>query len=218
MPEVQTPPAPPTPAAAAPAAAAPGPAPAPAAAGAAPGTPPAAPPDTPGAAPAGAKRRIPLYAWMAGLVVVQAGLSFMLLTLRVAPQLARTPPVAAESQPSRPSEPPPATEEGEGQEVGPLEVLEPMVMNLVAPEAGRSSFVKIGVALELDSQVNSETFSERMPIVRDAIIRVVSAKTESDVTDPAGKETLRKEMLAALQNVLGSTTVRNLYYTHFVVQ
>jgi Flagellar basal body-associated protein len=59
---------------------------------------------------------------------------------------------------------------------------------------------------------------KRLPIIKDAIIDVISSKTSDFVRTPEGREALRLELIRRLNIILVEGGVRNIYFTEFVVQ
>ena len=61
---------------------------------------------------------------------------------------------------------------------------------------------------------------EREPMLRDAIIRVLSSKTAEDVLSVDGKEILKEELIEAINEALNldEAPVVNIYFTEFIVQ
>ena len=61
-----------------------------------------------------------------------------------------------------------------------------------------------------------------MPAIRDRVIILLSSKSEDHLMDTEGKEQLREEVLAAVQNVLkennDNPAVEAVYFTNFVMQ
>lgn len=60
----------------------------------------------------------------------------------------------------------------------------------------------------------------RYPMMRDAILRVLSSKRASDVLTSAGKETLKQELVEAINEATGydEPPVVNIYFTEFIIQ
>lgn len=60
----------------------------------------------------------------------------------------------------------------------------------------------------------------REPMIKDAIIRVLSAKTADEVLTSAGKETLKDELIEAINEAIemDDNPVVGIYFTEFIVQ
>jgi len=60
----------------------------------------------------------------------------------------------------------------------------------------------------------------RLPMIQDSIIRVISSKRATDVLTVTGKETLKQELIEAINEATGldEPPVVNLYFTEFIIQ
>ena len=124
--------------------------------------------------------------------------------------------------------------------------LDPFIVNL----SDSSSFLKVTMLLEYDPAVLAKASShgkqggsgqggggmegegkadsgalppllkEREPMIKDAIIRVLSSKTAQEVLTVEGKEKLKEELLEAINEAVGleEAPVVNLYFIEFIVQ
>jgi flagellar protein FliL len=65
-----------------------------------------------------------------------------------------------------------------------------------------------------------EGIAKRKPMVHDAVIRVLSSKRSTDVLTPEGKETLKQELIEAINEAIGleEGPVVNIYFTEFIIQ
>lgn len=83
-------------------------------------------------------------------------------------------------------------------------------------------FIKLSIeAMARDDDV-IEAVKLHMPAIRDRVIILLSSKSEDSLLDTDGKEQLREELLAAVQDVLNENTggpgVEAIYFTNFVMQ
>lgn len=62
--------------------------------------------------------------------------------------------------------------------------------------------------------------SQRLPMLNDAIIRVLSSKRAQEVLTPDGKEQLKQELIEAVNEAIGldEGPVVNIYFTEFIIQ
>lgn len=126
-----------------------------------------------------------------------------------------------------------------------LAKLEPFVVNL----SESNSFVKVTILLEYDmniieksgshseggghaygggasggeggsSDALPEAMKKREPMIKDAVIRVLSSKHAAEVLSAEGKEKLKEELTAVINEALGldEGPVVNIYFTEFIVQ
>ncbi len=118
---------------------------------------------------------------------------------------AKSPPPEEEAPPE-PKEP----------AVGPFLQLDPFIVNLADPTGQR--YLRAKITLEFYNDEAYQQANERIPQINDAIIMVLSSKTVEEVLSPEGKMELRMELLRKLNELLGPHSVKNIYFTQFVVQ
>lgn len=93
--------------------------------------------------------------------------------------------------------------------------LDSMVVNLAEP--GSRRYLRATISLEYaDRRVEKEM--ERVGYrVRDAVIQVLRRKSVADLA-PDRVEGLRRELLAAVNGILGEGSVTGLYFREFIIQ
>ena len=101
-------------------------------------------------------------------------------------------------------------------EIGPLYSLGTLIVNL-ADEGGKR-YLRVTIELELEAQDMTEEVEKRLPQVRDSILMILPTKTFADINTTPGKIALRDELLAAMNDIVTSGNINNLYFTEFVVQ
>ncbi|AEH44064.1 flagellar basal body-associated protein FliL [Thermodesulfatator indicus DSM 15286] len=101
-------------------------------------------------------------------------------------------------------------------EVGPFLQPDPFVVNLADPTGQR--YLRAKITIEFRDDKAYQMANERLPQINDAIIMVLSSKTVEEVLSPEGKLELRLELIRKLNEILGPNSVRNIYFTQFVVQ
>jgi flagellar FliL protein len=85
-------------------------------------------------------------------------------------------------------------------------------------DKGTDAYARIAITLEFSNEKVKREVDKRMPIIKDAIIDVISSKTPDFVRTPEGREALRLELIRRLNIILVEGGVRNIYFTEFVVQ
>jgi flagellar FliL protein len=83
---------------------------------------------------------------------------------------------------------------------------------------GGTRFLSVSFGFELGSPELMMAFEEREPVVRDALITILSSKTVAQLTDAKQKEIVRYQIKKRLQQLLGSEEIEGVYYTDFVLQ
>jgi flagellar FliL protein len=58
----------------------------------------------------------------------------------------------------------------------------------------------------------------RLPQVRDSILMILPTKTFADINNTPGKIAVRDELLVAMNDLVTTGKIQNLYFTEFVVQ
>jgi flagellar FliL protein len=110
----------------------------------------------------------------------------------------------------------------EGEEkVGPSHVgimVDLGVFTVNLADKGMDAYARVAITLELSNEKVKQEVDKRMPIIKDAIIDVISSKTSDFVRTPEGREALRLELIKRLNIILVEGGVRNIYFTEFVVQ
>jgi flagellar basal body-associated protein FliL len=103
-------------------------------------------------------------------------------------------------------------------ERGPTMALDEFLVNLADP--GSDHFLKVSIALELNkaSGKTPETMKEDIPCIRDAVLSSLTSETRADICDNPGKEKLKDEIRASINQAMGASVVKNVYFVDFVTQ
>ena len=136
---------------------------------------------------------------------------------------------------SKPSGPPPETPDpAEGQH-GIMLALEDKVVNLLPGTASSYHYAKVGVTVEIrpekadfyalkaEARKTAEEaivkdYESDVPLLLDALGRVVSAKTSEQIGTPEARQELKTELMDAFGHVLGEKDVLDVYFTELVMQ
>lgn len=101
-------------------------------------------------------------------------------------------------------------------EVGPMFPLDSFTVNLLS-DSGRR-YLKVQINLELDGEEVASELESKTAVVRDTVIRLLSAKTLEEISTAKGKENLKEQIVNQLNLRLRDGNIRNVYFTEFVVQ
>ena len=93
--------------------------------------------------------------------------------------------------------------------------LEPFIANL-ADDGGRR-YLKATFQIDFGSAVPGN-MQARLPQVRDLLLTLFTSKTFDDIRTPEGKQQLREEIIARINQVLDRAAVKAVYFTEFIVQ
>lgn len=115
-------------------------------------------------------------------------------------------------------QPAPEEEVGQGdlRELGPLLPLEEILVN-VAETKGRRYF-KASMTLEMEGKDLPKVAEERLPVLRGAVIDLLSTKTLDELVEPTARDSLRSEILRTLNAQVTGGRFKDLYFTEFLVQ
>lgn len=100
--------------------------------------------------------------------------------------------------------------------IGPIYPMDSFIVNLLSESGSR--YLKVSLDIELSSNRLASEMDTKRSVVRDIIIRTLSSKTFEEVSTLKGKERLKDEIVARLNEVLADGHVRNIFFTDFVVQ
>lgn len=129
-----------------------------------------------------------------------------------APQVAETTRGPAQSAPAR-------AEAAEVPPLGPTLAVDDFVVNLAPGPGAIVHYVRMGVVIEGDRPAVVDELRRREPQVRDTIIGIVRSRRFDQLTTSDGVESVRRELVEALQRLAGSKgRVVNVYFTDFVIQ
>lgn len=106
---------------------------------------------------------------------------------------------------------------GEGKAgAGNIYPLEPFIVNIYDGQEIR--YLKLKVEFEMaNAEVKGELDSKTAPL-RDAILVLLTTKTMQEIQDLQGKNTLREQILSAVNKTVSAGKVTKVYFTDFVVQ
>jgi len=109
---------------------------------------------------------------------------------------------------------------GEGKEgkpgAGTIYPLEPFIVNIYDGQEIR--YLKLKVEFDMaNSEVKGDLDSKVAPL-RDAILILLTTKTMQEIQDLQGKNTLREQILGAVNKIIPPGKVTKVYFTDFVVQ
>jgi flagellar FliL protein len=94
--------------------------------------------------------------------------------------------------------------------------LDPFIVNIYDGQELR--YLKVKVELEMVSPAIKAEIEGRLAPIRDSVLILLSAKTLQDVQDVQGKNTLKDEILGAINKNIPPGKISKVYFTDFVVQ
>ncbi|MDD2897290.1 MAG: flagellar basal body-associated FliL family protein [Desulfuromonadaceae bacterium] len=94
--------------------------------------------------------------------------------------------------------------------------LDPFIVNIYDGQELR--YLKVKVELEMVGPAVKTELEGRLAPIRDSILILLSAKTLQDIQDVQGKNTLKDEILGAINRNIPPGKIAKVYFTDFVVQ
>lgn len=86
----------------------------------------------------------------------------------------------------------------------------------------RTQFLQTNVEIMTYEPKMAELVVKHMPVIRNALVMLLSSKEAKDLDSREGKESLRSEALATIREVLqektGSNGIEGVFFTSFVMQ
>jgi flagellar FliL protein len=101
-------------------------------------------------------------------------------------------------------------------QVGPMFALDKFIVNLSSD--GGSRYLRTSINLELSGEEFQAEVDKKKPLIRDIIIRTLSAKSYEEISTIRGKESLKDEIVTELNKIFTDGNVQNIFFTEFVVQ
>ncbi len=105
---------------------------------------------------------------------------------------------------------------GETPEFGKIFTIEDVIVNPAESEGGQFVLINFGFEVKDDSDI--KTLEERQIQVRDFLIKILSAKTVTQLDGPDDKEVLRQEVKAAVKDLLPPKHLMNVYFSNYIIQ
>jgi len=100
--------------------------------------------------------------------------------------------------------------------IGPMYPLDQFIVNLFSEDGSR--YLKTTINLEMSVPELATELDSKKPLIRDIIIKALSAKSYEEISTIAGKENLKDEIVANLNTVLKDGKINNVFFTDFVIQ
>ena len=183
------------------------------------------------APPAGAKAKLPLIAALVVGLAVGAGSGAVVVGPIIAKSMGfvgKAVPTAAPADGSEHGAAAPAGEHGEAAPAGeqdakggeaaapPVLLLENLVLNPAS--SGGSRYLLMSIAIESADAKAVAALTLRDAELKDLILTTLSKKTVDELSDVAGREHIKTELISAITERFGKAAVKQLYFPQFVIQ
>jgi len=108
-------------------------------------------------------------------------------------------------------------EEGQQQEVVTEIVSLPTILVNLADPLGRR-YLKVSISLEVKGKDSPMLIEKYTPQIKDSLILLLSSKTFEDLNTFDKKLALKKEIVKRLNQILGKSIIRRVFFTEFIIQ
>jgi len=99
---------------------------------------------------------------------------------------------------------------------GPLVNIGDFIVNIISEDGNH--YLRASITIEATDSKRAEEVNRRMPMVRDAVLMLISNKTFEELYDMHGKKQLKAELLLEINSILSNEGAAAIYFTDFVVQ
>lgn len=89
-------------------------------------------------------------------------------------------------------------------------------MTLRLADSNTEHYMKISPVLAVVAR-EKESMEDRLPIVRDRIVAVVTARTSTELSNPEGQQKLKKDLVTTLHQDFHDTLV-DIYFSDYLVE
>ena len=96
--------------------------------------------------------------------------------------------------------------------------LDSFIVNLA--DQGQITYLRVSMDLGVDKKPDTKEGGKGVPVasIRDTIIGVLATRHSEELLTPDGKEKLKQDLIAALNNRVPEIGIRDIYFTDFLVQ
>jgi flagellar FliL protein len=94
--------------------------------------------------------------------------------------------------------------------------IDPFTANLAQGE-GPKRYIRISLVLKFTKETKKEEVDARKPQISDAIISMLNAKKPEELLKPEGKEYLKEEIKAAINNFMIDGHLEDIFYVGFQI-
>jgi len=94
---------------------------------------------------------------------------------------------------------------------------DPLAVN-ISSEEGDLRLLEVTISFEMESQPAMHEMRSRAPQIRDELTILLSGKNADDFQKPESIPNLQKEILTRLNRILTSGTVKQVFFTDFMIE
>lgn len=108
-------------------------------------------------------------------------------------------------------------DESEKEEPLVLYSFDPFFVPLVGSPKEKN-FLQIDLNAELSSTMLKKEIKTSLPEIRSSIFKIITSKSIADIKDEKGKKRLKSEIIAKLNSLVRSGTIKEIYFSQFIIQ
>ncbi len=108
-------------------------------------------------------------------------------------------------------------EEGQQEKVVTEIVSLPTILVNLADPLGRR-YLKVSISLEVKGKDSPMLIEKHTPQIKDSLILLLSSKTFEDLSTFDKKLALKREIVKRLNQILGKSIIRRVFFTEFIIQ
>jgi flagellar FliL protein len=150
------------------------------------------------------------------IILAVLGLSnLVLIALVVLGPGGEAPAEAAAAEEEAAPEALPAPPPSEG---GPVQALDPFIVNLADTDMSRYLRVSIGIQFRENVEAPESILEPVLPALRDRFISTLGSQQSRLIRTPEQKDALKAELITVAEDIIGTRRIANLYFTEFIVQ
>ncbi len=153
---------------------------------------------------------------LGGVLVVLLGAAVAVVTLVIAPKLRAQAPAAETTGEAGEAAAEKGEHKGGKHEHGEIIELGDVVVNPAG--TGGRRYLKASVSLEVKDAKVAKSVEHRAAVIKDLLVRTLSARSLEELTDPTSKEELREQLVDEVGALFDEGAILNLYFTEYVVQ
>lgn len=100
--------------------------------------------------------------------------------------------------------------------MGPGYTFETFIVNIAG--SGGRRYLKCTITVEFDSNAGVTEAGTKVPLMRDAVIDILSSKSLEDLEPGAPRDELRTELVSAVSSLITKAKVTRVFFSEFVIQ
>lgn len=101
----------------------------------------------------------------------------------------------------------------EPHKMGPLYNVESILVNINGDQGPK--FLQVQMDLEMNDPAVEEELKKKKPIVRDAILVLLSSRSYKELREPEGMKKVRSDLLRSINNLLNTGKIKEIYFQQF---